>query len=54
MPTGGVTPANARSFIDAGACCVGIGTALLDKALIAGERWDELADRAAALVASLR
>jgi 2-dehydro-3-deoxyphosphogluconate aldolase/(4S)-4-hydroxy-2-oxoglutarate aldolase len=54
MPTGGVTPANARAFIDAGACCVGIGTALLDKALISGECWDELTERASALVASLR
>jgi 2-dehydro-3-deoxyphosphogluconate aldolase/(4S)-4-hydroxy-2-oxoglutarate aldolase len=54
MPTGGVTPANARSFLDAGACCVGIGTALMDKALIADERWDELTKRASALVASLR
>ncbi len=53
MPTGGVTPANARAFIDAGACCVGLGTALLDKALIAQGRWDELTARAAALTASL-
>jgi 2-dehydro-3-deoxyphosphogluconate aldolase / (4S)-4-hydroxy-2-oxoglutarate aldolase len=54
MPTGGVTPGNARSFIDAGACCVGIGTALLDKTFIAEGRWDDLAARAAALTASLR
>lgn len=53
MPTGGVTPANARSFFDAGACCVGLGTALLDKTLIAQGRWDELTARAAALTASL-
>jgi 2-dehydro-3-deoxyphosphogluconate aldolase/(4S)-4-hydroxy-2-oxoglutarate aldolase len=53
MPTGGVTPANARSFLDAGACCVGLGTALLDKALIAQGRWEELTARAAALTASL-
>lgn len=53
MPTGGVTPANARSFIDAGASCIGLGTALLDKSLIAQGRWEELTARAAALTASL-
>ncbi|MGD0781398.1 MAG: bifunctional 4-hydroxy-2-oxoglutarate aldolase/2-dehydro-3-deoxy-phosphogluconate aldolase [Candidatus Aminicenantales bacterium] len=53
MPTGGVSLENARDFIAAGACCVGIGAALLDPTLIAEERWDELADRAAALAASL-
>jgi len=30
MPTGGVSLENARDFIAAGACCVGIGAALLD------------------------
>jgi len=54
MPTGGVSLENARDFIAAGASCVGIGTALLDPSLIAGERWDELTARAAALCASLR
>jgi 2-dehydro-3-deoxyphosphogluconate aldolase/(4S)-4-hydroxy-2-oxoglutarate aldolase len=54
MPTGGVSQENARDFIAAGACCVGIGTALLDPKIIAEERWDELAGNAAALTASLR
>lgn len=54
MPTGGVSQENARDFIAAGACCVGIGTALLDAKIIAEERWDELAGNAAALTASLR
>ena len=54
MPTGGVSVENARSFIAAGASCVAVGTALLDKPLIAGERWDDLAARARALVDSLR
>jgi len=53
MPTGGVSLENARDFIAAGACCVGIGAALLDPQLIAEERWDELAARAAALAASV-
>jgi len=54
MPTGGVSQENARDFIAAGACCVGIGTALLDPKIIAEERWNELAGNAAALTASLR
>jgi 2-dehydro-3-deoxyphosphogluconate aldolase / (4S)-4-hydroxy-2-oxoglutarate aldolase len=53
MPTGGVSLENAREFLAAGACCVGIGTALLDARLIAEERWDDLAERAGKLVASL-
>jgi 2-dehydro-3-deoxyphosphogluconate aldolase / (4S)-4-hydroxy-2-oxoglutarate aldolase len=54
MPTGGVRLENARDFIDAGACCVGIGAALLDPKIIAEDRWDDLAAKAAALAASLR
>ncbi|MGD1010739.1 MAG: bifunctional 4-hydroxy-2-oxoglutarate aldolase/2-dehydro-3-deoxy-phosphogluconate aldolase [Candidatus Aminicenantales bacterium] len=53
MPTGGVTVENARSFIEAGACAVGIGTALLDpKAIEAGD-WDALTGKARRLVDSL-
>jgi 2-dehydro-3-deoxyphosphogluconate aldolase/(4S)-4-hydroxy-2-oxoglutarate aldolase len=54
MPTGGVSLENARDFIASGACCVGIGTALLDPKLIAENRWDELTAKAAALSASVR
>jgi 2-dehydro-3-deoxyphosphogluconate aldolase / (4S)-4-hydroxy-2-oxoglutarate aldolase len=54
MPTGGVNLENAREFIRSGACCVAIGTALLDKEAIAAEDWDGLTDRAKALVESLR
>ncbi len=53
MPTGGVTIENARDFIQSGACCVAIGTALLDKEAIAAEDWDGLTERANALVGSL-
>jgi 2-dehydro-3-deoxyphosphogluconate aldolase/(4S)-4-hydroxy-2-oxoglutarate aldolase len=53
MPTGGVTLENARSFIEAGACAVGIGTALIDtKAIEAGD-WDSLTEKARRLVDSL-
>lgn len=53
MPTGGVTAENARSYIEAGACAVGIGTALLDKALIESGDWAGLAEKARRLVESL-
>ncbi len=54
MPTGGVTLENAREFLAAGACCVGIGTALLDKKTIDADDWEALASRARRLVESLR
>ncbi len=54
MPTGGVSLENARAFIDNGACCVAIGTALLDKKAIAAENWDILTQKAKELMDSLR
>lgn len=54
MPTGGVDIGNAAAFIDHGACCVAIGTALLDPALIADSDWEGLTARAGALMDSLR
>jgi len=53
MPTGGVTVENARSYIEAGACAVGIGTALLDRTLIESGDWAALAEKARRLVESL-
>ncbi len=53
MPTGGVTLENARDFLAAGACCVGIGTSLVEaKAVEAGD-WAALEARALQLMASL-
>lgn len=54
MPTGGVTLENAKEFLAAGACCVGIGTALVDKTLVDKGDWPALTARAAALIGSLR
>jgi len=54
MPTGGVTLENAREFLAAGACCVGIGTALLDRKAIDADDWDAVASGARRLVESLR
>jgi len=53
MPTGGVSVENAKEFIDSGACCVAIGTALLDKNAIAENRWDVLTQKARQLIESL-
>jgi 2-dehydro-3-deoxyphosphogluconate aldolase/(4S)-4-hydroxy-2-oxoglutarate aldolase len=53
MPTGGVSIENAREFIENGACCVAIGTALLDKKAIEAEDWDVLTQRAKTLMNSL-
>jgi 2-dehydro-3-deoxyphosphogluconate aldolase / (4S)-4-hydroxy-2-oxoglutarate aldolase len=53
MPTGGVTVENARSFIEAGAFAVGLGTALVDKKAVAAGDWDALTERARRLVDSL-
>jgi 2-dehydro-3-deoxyphosphogluconate aldolase / (4S)-4-hydroxy-2-oxoglutarate aldolase len=46
LPTGGVTLDNARSFLEAGAWGLGMGSALVDRELIAAARFDELEDRA--------
>lgn len=54
MPTGGVSLENARDFIANGACCVAIGTALLDKKAIDSGNWDVLTEKARALVHSLK
>lgn len=52
-PTGGVTVENAGEWIKAGACCVGIGTDLLDKMAIAEDRYEVLTGKARRLVANL-
>jgi len=53
LPTGGVTLENAADFIRAGACCLGIGTALLNKKMIATEDWAALAKHAMAFRAAV-
>jgi len=53
MPTGGVTLENARLFLAAGACAVGIGTALVDPRSVEAGNWEALETRARVLVASL-
>ncbi|HRU46677.1 MAG TPA: bifunctional 4-hydroxy-2-oxoglutarate aldolase/2-dehydro-3-deoxy-phosphogluconate aldolase, partial [Candidatus Marinimicrobia bacterium] len=46
LPTGGVTLENAAEFIRSGACCLGVGTALLNKKMIAADDWQALAKHA--------
>ncbi|HDT13894.1 MAG TPA: bifunctional 4-hydroxy-2-oxoglutarate aldolase/2-dehydro-3-deoxy-phosphogluconate aldolase [Candidatus Aminicenantes bacterium] len=53
MPTGGVTLENARDFLAAGACCVGLGTALVDARAVEVGDWAEIEARARRLIASL-
>ena len=45
-PTGGVSLENAAEFIKSGACFLGVGTALLDKKMIAENDWKGLTKRA--------
>jgi 2-dehydro-3-deoxyphosphogluconate aldolase/(4S)-4-hydroxy-2-oxoglutarate aldolase len=54
IPTGGVTPDNAGDWIRAGAAAVGVGTALLDAAAIAGGCYDVLRANAERLVGNVR
>lgn len=52
VPTGGVTPANAREWLDAGAAALGAGGAICPAEAIAAGRFDEIERRAAALVSA--
>ena len=53
MPTGGVSLTNAGDWIAAGACAVGVGSALLDKKAIAEGRFEQLTENAKILRQSL-
>jgi len=53
MPTGGVSLDNAAEFIRQGACCVAVGTALLDPKLIDRGDWEGLSGYARRLVDAL-
>ncbi|MCI0708162.1 MAG: bifunctional 4-hydroxy-2-oxoglutarate aldolase/2-dehydro-3-deoxy-phosphogluconate aldolase [Ignavibacteriae bacterium] len=53
MPTGGVTLTNAGDWLKAGACAVGVGTALLDKKAIEAENYSQLTENAKILCESI-
>jgi 2-dehydro-3-deoxyphosphogluconate aldolase/(4S)-4-hydroxy-2-oxoglutarate aldolase len=46
MPTGGVDLDNAAAFVEAGAACVGVGSALVDDGAVADGDWEAITDRA--------
>jgi len=47
IPTGGVDIGTAADFIRAGAAAVGVGSALIDKQIVAAGRWERLAEKTA-------
>lgn len=53
MPTGGVSLENAGEWIEAGACAVGVGSALLDKQALANEDYETLTANAETLRQSI-
>lgn len=54
VPTGGVTPTNAREYIEAGAVAVALGGNLVDRRLVAIEEWDEISLRARTAIEAVR
>ncbi len=53
MPTGGVTLDNAGDWLKAGACAVGVGSALMDKKAIASEDYETLKNNAHRIMQSI-
>lgn len=54
MPTGGVSLTNAGDWLKAGACAVGVGTALLDKAAIKNEDYAKLTANAKTIIETIK
>jgi 2-dehydro-3-deoxyphosphogluconate aldolase / (4S)-4-hydroxy-2-oxoglutarate aldolase len=54
MPTGGVDLNTAADFLKAGACCLGIGSQLVDPKLVAAKAFDQLRGLAAKYVEVVR
>jgi 2-dehydro-3-deoxyphosphogluconate aldolase/(4S)-4-hydroxy-2-oxoglutarate aldolase len=53
MPVGGVDLSNARVYIDAGACAIAAGSALVNAKLIAQGNWDQITQVARQYVAAV-
>ena len=53
MPTGGVSLTNAGDWLNAGACAVGVGSALLDKQAIHYENYSVLTENAKLIMKSI-
>ena len=54
MPTGGVDLQTAESFLKAGVCCLGVGSALVEPAAVASGDFDRLRDLASQYAAIVR
>jgi 2-dehydro-3-deoxyphosphogluconate aldolase/(4S)-4-hydroxy-2-oxoglutarate aldolase len=54
VPTGGVTPETAASFLQAGCVALGVGSSLVTKEILQKKDWAELEKRAAAFVQAVR
>jgi 2-dehydro-3-deoxyphosphogluconate aldolase/(4S)-4-hydroxy-2-oxoglutarate aldolase len=54
MPTGGVDLTTALSFLQAGACCLGIGSQLVEPKAVAERNFDRIRDLARQYVAIVR
>lgn len=54
MPTGGVDLNTAASFLKAGACCLGVGTQLVEPATVARRDFDRIRELARQYVAAVR
>jgi 2-dehydro-3-deoxyphosphogluconate aldolase/(4S)-4-hydroxy-2-oxoglutarate aldolase len=54
MPTGGVSLTNAGEWLKAGACAVGVGSALLDNKAISAGNYQVLTDNARILIDSIK
>lgn len=46
MPTGGVDLKTAHSFLEAGACCLGLGSQLIDPKAVAARQFDSISETA--------
>jgi 2-dehydro-3-deoxyphosphogluconate aldolase/(4S)-4-hydroxy-2-oxoglutarate aldolase len=53
MPTGGVSLTNSGDWIKAGACAVGLGSALLDKKAIETGNYQKLTENALTIMNSI-
>jgi 2-dehydro-3-deoxyphosphogluconate aldolase/(4S)-4-hydroxy-2-oxoglutarate aldolase len=54
VPTGGVSPDNAREYLAAGAVAVGIGGNLVSNKLVAAEAFDQMTETARACVQAVQ
>ncbi|HEX3449316.1 MAG TPA: 2-dehydro-3-deoxyphosphogluconate aldolase, partial [Isosphaeraceae bacterium] len=54
MPTGGVDLSTAKSFLDAGACCLGIGSSLVDPKAVASGDFTRIRDLATQYISIVR